>query len=153
MTSDSAVPEADLETGLRRISSGGPWEERVGYSRAVVAGPWVIVAGSTATVDGEPVCLGDVYGQTLAAFGIALDAVREAGFDVDDVVRTRMYVRDISLQEEAGRAHRELFAKVRPAATMVEISGLAHPDLLVEVEVEAYRTRDERFAGSPRPAP
>ncbi|MBA3367248.1 MAG: RidA family protein [Geodermatophilaceae bacterium] len=124
---------------LRRISSGGPYEELVGYSRAVVAGQWVLVAGSTATVDGEVVGVGDVHRQTLVAFGIALTAVREAGLEVADVVRTRMYVRDISQQGEVGRAHQELFGHVRPAATMVEISGLVHPDLLVEVEVDAYR--------------
>lgn len=124
---------------MQRISSGGPYEDRVGYSRAVVAGPWVIVAGTTATVDGEVACVGDLHGQTLVAFGIALAAVREAGLEVTDVVRTRMYVRDIGSQDEVGRAHRELFGEVRPAATMVEISGLVHPDLLVEVELDAYR--------------
>lgn len=132
---------------LRRISSGGPWEDRVGYSRAVVAGPWVIVAGSTATVDGAVVGVGDVYRQTLLAFGIALAAVAEGGLDRSDVVRTRMYLRDITQQEEVGRAHRELFGDVRPAATMVEVSGLAHPDHLVEVEVEAYRSRPESDVG------
>lgn len=127
----------------RRISSGGPWEERIGYSRAVVAGPWVLVAGSTATVSGQVVEIGDFYGQTLAAFEIALAAVREAGLDTADVVRTRMYVRDMSRQDEVGRAHRALFGDVRPVATMVEVSGLAHPDHLVEVEVDAYRPIEE----------
>ncbi|MBA3338887.1 MAG: RidA family protein [Geodermatophilaceae bacterium] len=127
---------------LRRIASGGPWEERFGYCRAVVAGPWVLVAGSTATVNGQVVGVGDAHQQTLAAFGIALDAVREAGLDVVDVVRTRMYVRDISHQDEVGRAHHELFGLVRPVATMVEVSGLAHPDHLIEVEIEAFRDRD-----------
>lgn len=136
---------------LRRISSEGPWEQRIGYSRAVVAGPWVLVAGSTATVGGQVVGVGDAYQQTTAAFEIALAAVREAGLDVVDVVRTRMYVRDISQQDEVGRAHRELFGEVRPVATMVEVSGLAHPDHLVEVEVEAYRLPlDRDGAGSGR---
>ena len=130
-------PEAELT--LRRIASGGPWEDRIGYSRAVVAGPWVLVVGSTATVAGEVVGVNDVYSQTVAAFGIALDAVREAGLDLTDVVRTRMYVRDITQQDEVGRAHRELFGQVRPVSTMVEVSGFAHRDHLVEVEVEAYR--------------
>ncbi len=132
----------------RRISSGGPWEERVGYSRAVVAGPWVLVAGSTATVNGDVVGIGDFHGQTLAAFEIALAAVRAAGLDVADVVRTRMYVRDMSHQDEVGRAHRELFGDIRPVATMVEVSGLAHPDHLVEVEVEAYREPGNSTGGS-----
>lgn len=133
---------------LRRISSGGPWEDRIGYSRAVVAGPWVLVAGCTATVDGEVVGVGDIHRQTLAAFGIALAAVREAGLDVTDVVRTRMYVRDIGDQDEVGRAHQELFGRVRPAATMVEVSGLAHPDHLIEVEVDAYRVSAEPAIGT-----
>ncbi|MBA3277146.1 MAG: RidA family protein [Geodermatophilaceae bacterium] len=133
---------------LRRISSGGPYEELVGYSRAVVAGPWVLVAGSTATVDGEVVGVGDAHRQTLVAFEIALTAVREAGLDVVDVVRTRMYVRDINQQGAVGRAHQELFGDVRPAATMVEISGLVHPDLLVEVEVDAYRGTDPPPGGA-----
>lgn len=132
----------------RRISSGGPWEDRFGYSRAVIAGPWVLVAGSTATVDGEVVGVGDVHRQTLTAFGIALDAVRAAGLDVVDVVRTRMYVRDIGHQDEIGHAHRQLFGHVRPAATMVEVSGLAHPDHLIEVEIEAYR---DPMAATPMP--
>ena len=125
---------------LRRISSGGPWEERIGFSRAVVAGPWVLVSGSTATVDGEVVGVGDIYQQTLTACGIALNAVQEAGLDVTDVVRTRIFVRDIHRQDEVGRAHRQLFGDVMPACTMVEVSGLIHPDHLVEVEVEAYRS-------------
>ena len=137
---------------LRRISSGGPWEESIGYSRAVVAGPWVLVAGSTATVNGEVVGIGDVYRQTLEAFEIAMAAVRAAGMDVADVVRTRMYVRDISQQDEVGRAHRQLFGEVRPAATMVEVSGLAHPNHLIEVEVEAYRAPED-CSGGPGPGP
>lgn len=86
--------------------------------------------------------VGDVRQQTLAAFEIALDALRVAGLDVADVVRTRMYVRDIGQQDEIGQAHRELFGDVMPVATMVEVSGLAHPDHLIEVEVEAYRELD-----------
>ncbi|MDQ3732711.1 MAG: RidA family protein [Actinomycetota bacterium] len=133
---------------LRRIASGGPWEERIGYSRAVVAGPWVLVAGSTATVGGQVVGVGNVHDQTLAAFEIALAAVREAGLDIADVVRTRMYVRDMSQQAEVGRAHRQLFGDVRPVATMVEVSGLAHRDHLIEVEVEAYRAPPNLPSGS-----
>lgn len=124
---------------IRRISSGGPWEDVVGYCRAVVAGPWVLVSGSTATVDGAVVCVGDLYGQTRAAFGVALDGLRAAGLDVTDVVRTRVYLTDMSRQAESGRAHHELFADVRPANTTVEVSALAHPDHLVEVELDAYR--------------
>jgi enamine deaminase RidA (YjgF/YER057c/UK114 family) len=128
------------EAGQRsRISSGAPWEETVGYSRAVAAGPWVLVAGTTSTVDGAVAHVGDAHRQTLAAFGIALEAVERCGGGPADVVRTRMYVTDMSLQGDVGRAHRELFGDVRPAATMVAVAGLAHPDHLVEVEVTAYR--------------
>ena len=126
-------------TADRRISSGGPWEDVVGYSRAVVAGPWVLVAGSTATVDGVVRHPGDASAQALAAFGVALAAVREAGLDVADVVRTRMYLRDIADQDAVGRAHAEIFGEVRPAATMVAVAGFVDPAMLVEVEVDAYR--------------
>ncbi|MGI8628286.1 MAG: RidA family protein [Geodermatophilaceae bacterium] len=124
---------------LRRITSGGPWEDVVGYCRAVVAGPWVLVSGSTATVDGQVVGVGDMYAQTVAAFGVALDGLRRAGLDASDVVRTRIYLTDMSRQPEAGRAHHELFADHPPANTTVEVSALAHPDHLVEVEIDAYR--------------
>jgi enamine deaminase RidA (YjgF/YER057c/UK114 family) len=123
---------------MRRISSGGPWEASIGYSRAVVVDRWVLTAGCTATVDGQVVGVDDAYTQTLTAFGVALKAVAEAGGGAQHVVRTRMYVTDIGLLDEVGRAHGELFGDVRPAATMVGVSALAHPDHLVEVEVEAY---------------
>lgn len=122
-----------------RVSSGAPWEERFGYSRAVVAGPALFVAGTTATVDGTVVGVGDPYTQAVTAFGIALTAVREAGFTLDDVVRTRMFVADIAHQDEIGRAHREVFDSVRPATTMVQVSAFAHPDHLIEIEIDAYR--------------
>lgn len=124
---------------MTRISSGAPWEDRYGYSRAVVAGPMLFVAGTTATVDGEVIGVGDPYIQTVTAFGIALAAVTEAGFSIDDVVRTRMFVAEIAHQEEIGRAHKEIFGGVRPAATMVQVSGFAHPDHLIEIEIDAYR--------------
>jgi enamine deaminase RidA (YjgF/YER057c/UK114 family) len=124
---------------LQRLSSGGPWEEIVGYCRAVVAGPWVLVSGSTATVEGRVVGVGDMYAQTVAAFGVALDGLRRTGLDVPDVVRTRIYLTDMGRQPEAGRAHHELFAAHPPANTTVEVSALAHPDHLVEVEIDAYR--------------
>jgi enamine deaminase RidA (YjgF/YER057c/UK114 family) len=124
----------------RLISSGGPWEEVVGYSRAVVAGPWVLVAGSTSTVDGEVVHEGDAYAQTLEAFEVVRRALVQAGLDLVDVVRTRMYLKDIGDQDAVGRAHGELFGAIRPAATMVAVSGFVDPRMLVEVEVDAYRT-------------
>ncbi len=117
---------------IRRISSGGPYEDVIGYSRAVVAGPFVLVSGCTSTVDGP-------YEQTLAAFGVAERALAEAGFTLADVIRTRMFVTDIERWEDVGRAHGELFRDIRPAATMVEVSALIDPRMLVEVEVVAYR--------------
>jgi enamine deaminase RidA (YjgF/YER057c/UK114 family) len=126
-------------TADRRISSGGPFEDVVGYSRAVVAGPWVLVAGSTSTVDGEVRHEGDAYAQTIEAFGVVRHALEEAGLSLDDVVRTRMYVADMSRSAEVARAHSELFDHVRPAATMVEVSRLISPAMLVEVEADAYK--------------
>jgi enamine deaminase RidA (YjgF/YER057c/UK114 family) len=131
-----------------RISSGGPWEDAIGYSRVVVAGPWAITAGCTSTVDGRVTHVDDAYGQAREAFGIALSALGRAGLRVDDVVRTRMYVVDMSFADDVGRAHSELFGEVRPVATMVAVKALAHPDHLVEVEVEAYIAGD----GTPPPA-
>lgn len=123
---------------VQRISSGGPWEATVGYSRAVVAGPWVLTAGCTATVDGEVLHAGDAYAQTREAFGVALRALAQVGAGAADVVRTRMYVVGMHRQDDVGRAHHELFGDVRPTATMVGVADLAHPDHLVEVEVEAW---------------
>jgi enamine deaminase RidA (YjgF/YER057c/UK114 family) len=126
-------------TGLQRISSGGPWEDRIGYSRAVAAGPFVFVSGSTSTVDGQVRHEGDPYQQTLEAFGVAGRALEELGLSLADVVQTRMYVVHARDSEAVGRAHSETFDAVRPAATMVEVAGLIDPQMLVEVEVVAYR--------------
>jgi enamine deaminase RidA (YjgF/YER057c/UK114 family) len=123
----------------RRISSGGPWEDVVGYSRAVVAGPWVLVSGSTSTVDGEVRHEGDAYAQTIEAFGVVRRALEQAGLTLDDVVRTRMYLADMAHEADVARAHKELLGHVRPAATMVEISRFVDPRMLVEIEVDAYR--------------
>jgi enamine deaminase RidA (YjgF/YER057c/UK114 family) len=122
----------------RRMGSGGPWEEIFGYSRVVVAGGWVHTAGCTSTVDGEITHVGDAAGQARQAFRIALDAVAAAGASVDDVVRTRMYVVRREDADAVGRVHGELFGSVRPAATMVIVAGLLHPDHLVEVELVAH---------------
>ncbi len=123
----------------RRISSGGPWEDVVGYSRAVVAGPWVLVSGSTSTVDGEVAHEGDAYAQTLEAFGVVRRALEQAGLGLDDVVRTRMYLADMAHEADVARAHKELFDAVRPAATMVAITSFVDARMLVEVEADAYR--------------
>jgi enamine deaminase RidA (YjgF/YER057c/UK114 family) len=122
-----------------RISSGGPWEDRYGYARAVVAGPHVLVSGCTATVGGEVQHVGDAYNQTLTAISIALDAVEKAGTSISDVVRTRIYVVNADDFEAVGRAHGKVFGAVRPACTSIQIAGLVDSRMLVEVEVEAYR--------------
>ena len=126
-------------TGIQRIGSGGPWEAEYGYSRIVTAGPHAWVSGCTATVDGVVQGSGDPYTQTKHAFEIAGKALEEAGFSLGDVVRTRWYVvhaRDIP---EVGRAHGEIFAEFRPAATALVVSGLIDPGMLVEIELDAYR--------------
>lgn len=129
-----------------RYSSGGPYEELFGYSRLVVAGPNAYVSGSTAVVDGIVNHEGDPYNQALTAFDVALKALTEAGFGRADVVRTRMYVVHPRDMAEVGRAHKELFDAVRPAATMLVVSKLIDPQMLVEIEIDAYRS-DARGQG------
>jgi enamine deaminase RidA (YjgF/YER057c/UK114 family) len=124
---------------VRRYGSDGPWEGPFGYSRVVVAGPNAYVSGCTAVIDGNVRYDGNPYQQTLTAFGAALDALKTAGFERADVVRTRMYVMHARDMGDVGRAHGELFGDVKPAATMVVVSGLIDPGMLVEVEVDAYR--------------
>jgi enamine deaminase RidA (YjgF/YER057c/UK114 family) len=123
---------------VERYGSGGPWEEIFGYSRVVKAGPHVLVAGCTSTVDGVVAHVGDAAAQTRQAFQIALAALDKAGASVDHVVRTRMYVVNREDADAVGRVHGELFASVKPASTMVMVAALIDPDHLVEVEVEAY---------------
>jgi enamine deaminase RidA (YjgF/YER057c/UK114 family) len=123
---------------IRRLGSGGPWEDVYGYCRVVSAGGWVVTAGCTATVDGEVVGVGDAGTQASVAFGIAMAALTRAGARSDQVVRTRMYVVRPEDADAVGRVHGEIFGAARPAATMVFVAGLIHPDHLVEVEVEAY---------------
>lgn len=129
---------SDHPDGRTRISDGTKWEQQVGYSRAVVVGDRVEVSGTTATdEDGELVGAGDAYEQARQAFTNVADALERAGAGVDDVVRTRMYVTDADRWEAVGRAHEEYFGDVRPATTLVEVSRLVDPEMLVEVEAEA----------------
>ena len=122
----------------RRVSSGAPWEGVVGYCRAVRVGNAVHVAGTTAVgPDGKVIAPGNPGEQTRAILRKVETALNELGASIADVVRTRMYVTDIARWEEIGRAHGELFASIRPAATMVEVSRLIDPDMLIEIEVEA----------------
>ena len=127
---------------VERYGSGGPWEGRIGYSRVVRAGDLVIVSGCTAvTPDGDVVGGESAYAQAVAALGAVERALATAGAGAGDVVQTRIYVTDVTRWEEVGRAHGEVFADVRPAATMVEVSGLIDPRLLVEIEATAYLPR------------
>lgn len=123
----------------RRISSGGPWEQKIGYSRAVVAGPYIHVSGSTATVDGVVQHPEDAYSQTLVAFSVIEKALKEGGHSLLDVVRTRMYLANEADMEAVGRAHGELFSEIRPAATMLAGIKFIDPAMLVEIEVDSYR--------------
>jgi enamine deaminase RidA (YjgF/YER057c/UK114 family) len=126
----------------RLVSSGGPWEASAGYSRAVAVGDACLVSGTTdAGPDGESLHPGDAAAQARAAFAIVEAALGEAGFTLDEVVRTRMYVVDTADAPAVAAVHGEIFVDIRPAATLVVVAGLLTPSLLVEVEAEARRGR------------
>ncbi len=125
----------------KNISSGAPWEAVVGYSRAVKVGNQVFVAGTTAVdASGNIVGRGDAYKQTVEIFKKIEAALEKSGARFEDVVRTRIFVTDINDWEKIGKAHGEIFHTIRPAATMVEVKRLIHPDMLVEIEVDAVIT-------------
>lgn len=127
-------------TDQQLISSGGPWEAKIGYSRAVKAGNYVHVSGSTATVGGVLQGEGDAYTQTKVAFQVVSDALAQVGYTLENVIRTRVYLANAEDMDAVGEAHGELFGDIRPAATMLAGLKFINPKMLVEIEVDAWKS-------------
>ena len=137
---------------ISRISSNAPWEPVVAYSRLVRAGDYVAVSGTTATDEhGLVVGAGQMYVQARQALMNIRAALERAGVSLHEVVRTRMFVTDIARYAEAARAHREFFADAPPATTMVEVHRLIHPDMMIEIEADAYASAAPNSANRPKP--
>lgn len=134
----NAIPNQMIMGKRIKLSSGAPWEELVGYSRAVRSGDVIEISGTIAIdEEGNSLGVGDPYRQTVEIIRIASRMLERAGSGLEDVIRTRIYVTDISLWEEVGRAHGAYFGEIKPATSMVEISALIRPECLVEIEFTA----------------
>lgn len=127
-------------TDQQLISSGGPWEAKIGYSRAVKAGNYVHVSGSTATVGGVLQGEDDAYTQTKVAFQVISEALAQVGYTLENVIRTRVYLANAEDMDAVGEAHGELFGDIRPAATMLAGLKFINPKMLVEIEVDAWKS-------------
>jgi enamine deaminase RidA (YjgF/YER057c/UK114 family) len=123
----------------KNFSSGAKWEDIVGYSRAVVVGNHLEISGTVATDENGVVEKGNFYGQTKFILQKLEDVIKQAGFSMNDVVRTRLFVTDISHWEEIGKAHGEFFKNIKPATSMIEVSALIDPDYLIEIEITAVK--------------
>jgi enamine deaminase RidA (YjgF/YER057c/UK114 family) len=135
-----------------RISSGVPWEPMFGYSRAVRAGDWVMVSGTTGTdASGQLVGKGQIYVQARQAIDNIAAALERMGLGLESVVRTRVFVTELDRFSDLARAHMEMFGAARPASTVVQVTRLVHPDMLVEIEADAYAgsVATPAFAGKP----
>jgi enamine deaminase RidA (YjgF/YER057c/UK114 family) len=138
---------------VQRVQSDSPWEETIGFARAVAAGDRVLVSGTMPLADGNLQGESDPYEQTLVAFGNAIAALEKFGLGAADVIRTRMYLTHARDVDDVARAHKEVFDAVRPAATLVDVSGFVDSRVLVEVEIEAFRGSPEGSPEGPEGAP
>jgi enamine deaminase RidA (YjgF/YER057c/UK114 family) len=137
---------------IERVASNTPWEPIFGYVRKVKAGNWLAISGTTATDErGMVVGGGQMYVQTRQALSNLQHHIESAGFSLADVIRTRVFVTDISRFAEVARAHKETFGENPPASTLVEVRRLVHPDMMVEIEVDAYRTEAAERVATPMP--